>query len=182
MMKAFKRILTVSLPLLTILAMGQGNVNDSICWRADYQLKWTDFKGAKKAGERWKAATSAGIYVNGYRDKDGLPNYRVRNCFSKRLSWTTDTTSLTLLAHEQLHFDIAELYARKIRKAIEALREKKLKKYSSYDPVIDQLLIEREAMDDKYDKDCVHGTFLDIQNEWSEKIAKELALLQRYAE
>jgi len=167
--------------LLPILTMGQGILRDSICWRKDYKLKWSDFKGVRGPGEQAKAATSAAIYVGGHRDKNGLPDYTVNNWFVKRLSWTTDTTSLTLLAHEQVHFDIAELYVRKIRKAVDALRKKKLTKYTSYDQVIDKLLDEREAMDDRYDKECAHGTFLDIQNKWAELIAQELAALQRYA-
>ena len=164
------------------LSKAQTGNSDSICWSRNYKLKWSDFQGKQPASDsgRFKAGCSASIRAKGFMDKD-LPNFRITNCFMKKVSWTTDTVSLKLLEHEQLHFDIADLYARKMRKAIESLRKKKLKTYNSYTPTIQKLLEEREAADDEYDKECVHGTFYDQQKEWMVKVTKELDELKKYA-
>jgi hypothetical protein len=164
------------------LANGQRVNSDSICWQKSYKLKWSDFTGKKPATSLvWHTAgCAASIYAKGCIDK-GIPNYRITNYFIKSLSWVTDSLSKGGLEHEQLHFDIAELYARKIRKAIEELRKKKLKRYSNYEQVINRLLDEREAMDVKYDKETFHSMDLDKQKEWSNVIIAALEELKRYA-
>lgn len=167
---------------MSSLVSGQIVASDSICWNRTYKLEWSDFQGKKPdSSPKWHTAgCAASIYAQGYIDQ-GFPNYRISNCFIKHLSWVTDFSSDGGLEHEQLHFDIAELYARKIRKAIDNLRKKKLKNYSSYEPVINRLLDEREAMDVQYDKETFHSMNIEKQKEWCKKIAKDLDKLKKYA-
>jgi hypothetical protein len=58
------------------------------------------------------------------------------------------TTSAYDLAHEQLHFDIGELYARKIRKGVMELRDRKIKSIEEYGSLISKLITERETIKD----------------------------------
>jgi len=160
----------------------QSSSGDSICWNRNYKLKWSDFQGKKPATNlAWHTAgCAASISAEGYIDK-GIPNYVITNYFIKKSSWVTDSLSKGGLEHEQLHFDISELHARKIRKGIEDLRKKKLKKFISYETVIIRLLEERTAMNAKYDKESFHSMNLEKQKEWRKMIAKQLDALKKYA-
>jgi len=100
-------------------------------------------------------------------------------------SWVkSDEKSDDLLRHEQGHFDIAEVYARKFRKK---LKEEGKEICKSKDPKteIDNRFndIEEEwgATADKYDSETKHGADRDKQKEWDEKIQKCLDELKDYA-
>ena len=117
-MKTYKAL------LLFILACasyhGKAQSTDTVKnWSSTQKLEWSDFKGcvpANEPGANMRAVCPHEIVVSPFREK-GILNYRVEVIFLKNQEWTKDTTSY-VLAHEQLHFDIAELYARKLRKAI----------------------------------------------------------------
>lgn len=153
---------------------------DSIPWDKNYRLKWSDFKGRPDMLSKEDAACAASIYVRGFRDK-GLPNFLVYNSFMKSDAWTSDSTSVMLLQHEQLHFDIAEVYARKIRKAVDSLRRKQIKSTDSYSIEITKLLSMFETTGKLYDEQTSHGTYGNQQSEWEQKILKELQSLNDYA-
>jgi hypothetical protein len=153
---------------------------DSIIWSNNYRLKWSDFAGSVDASSNWMAGCAASIYVKGFRD-NGLPNFSVSNSFIRGDAWTKDTTSLIMLRHEQLHFDIAEVYARKIRKAVDSLRRKNVKTVEAYSMEIQKLLRMRNETDNLYDEQTAHGVNGNAQSNWSQKILKELESLNDYA-
>jgi len=161
-------------------ASGQ-NAN-SICWSEDVKLTWSDFQGKPDTSGvfvNMKAATSYQLKKLFYLD-GGLPNYQIANVFHKQSSWTRDTSKL-LLSHEQLHFDISELYARKIRKGISELRMKGTIEKEKYLELIKENFEELDVYQDKYDKGTRHGAIDILQEEWNVKVKKELDLLKKYA-
>lgn len=96
--------------------------SNKIIWNQDKKLEWKDFTGVLDPNLFGNALTSYKIEIipeNVLVDaEDNIQNYEnltVVAKFYKDKSWATSRTD-GLLAHEQLHFDIAELYARKIRK------------------------------------------------------------------
>ena len=116
-----------------------------------------------------------------FRDTDtSRYTYKVKAVFNRYKSWTLDTTKY-ILAHEQLHFDIGELYARKLRKAIKVLSKKYEMADKYVQSVIDKLLAERTLRDDNYDHDTIHGLIKESQHEWAKKIYGELEQLKEYA-
>jgi hypothetical protein len=60
------------------------------------------------------------------------------------------------------------------------LRKRRVKSFDSYYAIIEDLLTQRDKIDEEYDKDCYYGTFVDIQDEWFKKINRELKLLEAY--
>ncbi|MFM7727790.1 MAG: hypothetical protein ACKO7B_13880, partial [Flavobacteriales bacterium] len=95
---------------------------DTIPWSHDYRLEWTDFKG-KYDGMSPFSAQSNCVYTlrtkpvfendTMYLDEDIGP------CFTRKASWVReDALQDTLLMHEQLHFDLCELYARRFRQKL----------------------------------------------------------------
>ncbi|HEY5750639.1 MAG TPA: DUF922 domain-containing protein [Chryseolinea sp.] len=113
--------------------------------------------------------------------KNDLLRYRVNLAFEKFDSWKTDTADY-LLAHERLHFDIGELCARKLRKAIQDI-EKKIPNPTKQDfqPVFQKLYAENASMQDAYDKDTAHGIIAESQAQWKEKVGLELKKLKDFA-
>jgi len=173
-------LLILALTLFYQLGYGQTINNvDSICWCADYKLQRSDFKGTPPKESIWNAISMISINVDGHR-KGGIPTYDVFNVFDKQLSWMRDT-SMLLLEHERLHFDIGEVYARKIRLTVDSLRMKGETKMSTYRASIDSLLQQWEAWGNAYDEETSHGLRPSKQEEWAIKIQKELSALEKYA-
>lgn len=152
---------------------------DSILWDKSIRLKWSDFMSRPDTFSERTAGCAASIYVRGFID-NGLPDFIVTNSFIKNDAWTKDTASVNLLKHEQLHFDIAEMYARKIRKAIDSLRRNKVKDIEPYSEEIQKLLKMRKETDSLYDQQTAHGLYGNEQSVWNQKILKELECLSEY--
>lgn len=152
---------------------------DSIPWDKNALLKYSDFTARPDTSSKWVAVCPASIYIRGFIDK-GFPNFVVTNSFMRKEAWMKDTTS-AILGHEQLHFDIAEVYARKIRKAIDSLRRKNVKTINNYSVEIAKLMKRRHEIDSLYDEQTSHGTYGNEQSEWKQKILKELEELNDYA-
>jgi hypothetical protein len=147
------------------------------CWSSTDRLKWSDFRGKPPGGgnnhlRAVTLSTVAPILVK----KDSGFSYRVKSVFERYESWKTDTADY-LLAHEQLHFDITELLARKLRKAIQAAPDPT---GESFDPVIQKLYQECADMQEAYDKDTAHGIIAESQAKWKRKVCLELKQLKDY--
>jgi len=82
-------------------------------WNRDRKLSWEDFKGPAKD---WNAAavTYCGIEINKNRFSGKIKVAAYFNCDSS--FYFKDRADSNVLKHEQTHFDIAELFARKMRK------------------------------------------------------------------
>ena len=81
----------------------------------------------------------------------------------------------------QLHFDIAELFARKMRKEIALVRLKnKVVKENDYRRIHKFLFKQYLIFQNKYDLETKYSKKVDIQKEWVDKIAMELQLLKNY--
>lgn len=149
-------------------------------WSSTDKLKWSDFKGcvpAEKLGSNVTAVCPHKIVVAPYREK-GILRYRVKVFFLKKQAWTKDSSS-DVLAHEQLHFDIAELYARRLRKSITEIanRSGSLKDYRT---VIEEALLKEKIAQEEYDRETAHGIYEKHQSEWAKRIARELEFLKGY--
>ncbi len=79
-----------------------------------------------------------------------------------------------MLAHEQLHFDIAELHSRKMNKRFAALQDKKIAKHEAYWQVYEEVWQECLAVQRKYDQETEHGLKKEVNREWFQKIEKQL--------
>lgn len=86
-----------------------------ILWSASNKLTWNDFQGNPDTTSNYKAITTSQIGFTPEIHKDSII-LSVPCNFLKSESWSVRKSNYALLAHEQLHFDIAELVARNIRK------------------------------------------------------------------
>ena len=149
-----------------------------IVWNEYRTLTWEDFKGKRTEDAAGDAGTVVQIKAKPYMVK-GQVKYDVAAVFVKNKSWS-DAQTNELLAHEQLHFDIAELYARKIRQVSAELVEAGEQDVKDYNRAIQKLLHESDEVDIQYDMETLHGAMVNKQAEWSKKVKSELKALGQF--
>ncbi len=107
--------------------------------------------------------------------------YEVQSNFYPGNSWVKpDKKDAYLLAHEQLHFDISELHARKLRKALE---EYKLTKNVKQDlqKIYKTIETERHEMQQKFDQESRHSMQKDAEEKWQRFVRAELEKYEDFA-
>ena len=157
-------------------------------WSAEDKLEWSDFRGSRPAGNTYpeNAMTHYEI-VPGWWCVDGVFHFDVRVYFNQNESWVdAGMQSDDLLNHEQKHFDLAEVHARKIRKALSELEENPCEMTEAemnqfIGEIVGNILAEEDAEQIKYDDETKHGTDQQAQEEWDTYISSELEKLKDYA-
>ena len=153
---------------------------DYLLWQDSKSLTWDDFKG--KPERRFAvASTSYDIYQDINKTSTGI-SVTIKAVFFYYSSWKRKQyVDATVLRHEQKHFDIVELYARKLRKLAKEL------KYTSYsdletklDTLYETIDKQMDAYQDLYDDETDGSTDAEKQREWGAKIDKEIKALDAY--
>lgn len=170
------KIFLVSLLLASFVSDDQGNL---IPWKADRRLTWADFKAKPLQGTDNAALTSSNINFNfGYGTKGFT--YSISCNFDKSRSWARVKTDY-ILAHEQAHFDIAEIHARKLNKALAKYQYNEQTASKDLNKIYDQIMAEHHQMQLLYDKETNHSILQDKQKEWLKKVSEQLKSLEAYA-
>lgn len=153
--------------------------DNKILWTSERKLIWADFKGIVPATTEpfVVAITCYSIKVKYDFTDDGVLNYKIENYFFKNESWTI-TSENSVLAHEQLHFDIAELYARKIRKSFDSLKIKKNYDIETFKEIYHSKIKKCDDYQSLYDSEVTGNTI--NQKKWNKKINCELLKLKKY--
>ena len=159
------------------------NSDTAKCWSDTNKLTWSDFRGVvpKDMLKSIRMAICPSQISVESISRNAALQVKVKVIFLKNEAWTKDTASMYVLAHEQLHFDITELQARKIRKSVSELKEKEITDFTKYQVYIQKFVSENDKMQEDYDKQTNHGGFESLQKEWREKISKELIALKMFA-
>ncbi len=139
-------------------------------WSKDRKLTWADFKGKPDKLNPAAALTYTDIKI-GASYIDGKVTVQVQNFFDTKLSWSKNKTSAPLLAHEQAHFDITEIYTRKILVKLNAIASEETIRNGTLNKESSILLKEWKSFQKKYDDETNHGIIANKQKEWEEKVA-----------
>jgi len=108
--------------LLSLPCLFGTNSNQEILWAKEIKLSWDDFIGEIPSEDgAFQAVTYSTIEVKSISG-ESPPVYTVMAKFIRNKSWAYSNLDEELLQHEQLHFDMTELYARKIRKSLDSLK------------------------------------------------------------
>ena len=87
-----------------------------IKWNEDRKLTWDDFKAAPLKMGSTAAMTTTHLGFS-YSVANGKITYKIDCQFEKNKSWGLVKNDW-ILKHEQGHFDIAEIFARKLNKSL----------------------------------------------------------------
>jgi len=155
-----------------------------IPWSKDRKLSWSDFKGTPNEDVFAYAQTAYKIEIipsDVLTDaKNNIKDYQklsIQTNFYTNDSWVTDKSAY-LLSHEQLHFDIAELYARKIRSVFENFKKQKIANFDIYVNAYKKLWLECRKMQKEYDKETGHGLKVKENKEWINKVNLQLKITE----
>jgi hypothetical protein len=169
--------------MFSLVTLLQGQ-NNEIEWTSNYRLVYDDFKGGIPGNEpkTTKALTYSVIDLDVKQVGQEIHTY-IRTYFKYYNSWMrpesrTDYT----LKHEQGHFDITEIYSRKLRKKLMGLKVKRKGGDKQILSIAKKLIKQHLKYQAKYDKDTGFAIKEKNQAEWIIKIAKELKELEAYKE
>jgi hypothetical protein len=160
--------------------------NSKILWKMETRLTWEDFQGVPLEKTLFHANTNTGLsYSWGLKGTSQSMelDYHVETFFYPELSWVqADSKNDHLLKHEQLHFDISELHARKLRKLLANVDASKLNKDSREDlnKLYEKIIKERSAMQTAFDKESVHSINVEAELRWQQFVKQELDKFQAY--
>jgi hypothetical protein len=166
-----------------ILNISAQNKQDLIGWDEKRPLTWKDFKGKPEQDYPFHALTAGSMYYEYERMGDTKFKFKLKMGFDPKKSWVkANEATDKLLVHEQIHFDIYELYARIMIKKIEDSKTLSGKNFSDkMKKVFNDTFEELVKFQRKYDHETDHSKKEDKQKEWNEKIVKMLKEYQKYA-
>lgn len=168
------------LAFIFLFIIGLSNAQDKIFWNENRKLVWADFQSKTQPNTSKAAATTfCGIsyLLKSPTKKFTSKEVKIQSFFVPSKSWTHNEHETDLvLMHEQSHFDIAELFARRFRKLIsdKTMDAKMLQKY--YTEIYDDY---KDYQQD-YETVTNNGRIHDKQYEYTEKIKQEIKKLSDF--
>jgi len=157
---------------------------EKIPWSENRQLTWSDFKSPRSNGSGFVASTSSGIAYSFSSFGDSSLNMEVNvkvtcNFYPNRSWYSKKDASDYILKHEQTHFDISELHARKFRKKIEETNFSE-DMNTELEKLFYKFEDERVTFQKKFDKETDHSKINDKELEWEEFVANQLKKYERW--
>ena len=163
--------------ILSVLLLGGDHY---VIWSADRKLTWEDFEGPVDEESSYAAHTWSKISLGWDCDGDVFTFTAVAK-FDKEQSWKKDNITEYLLSHEQLHFDITEVYARRMRKHFSAVNNGCNLSNDEVEEQFNAILDEWRLRQKLYDKETSHSKNKPEQARWEQLIQAELKSLSKYA-
>lgn len=164
--------------------------DEFILWQENKKLKIQDFKADNKDTVKVNRQQFLGAisairieYSSFQRNKNSVPDFSIKTYFDPNESWMLLKNDY-VLQHEQIHFDLTELYARKMRKSVESLRQKNVTNISIYRKKIQHWNVMKEKASNQFDADN-QDYYIKIgqkilfqknpkQEAWKKKVDREL--------
>ncbi|WP_240640232.1 DUF922 domain-containing protein [Mangrovimonas spongiae] len=155
-----------------------------ILWADTVNLSWTNFKAKPDSTSGAVAVTASGIVfsVSVNTNNDTVVGFKteVKSQFYPNKSWyKKDQIDAHVLAHEQLHFDITELFARKFRKRISQVKISN-KVRDRLNAIHERILKELANFQNQYDNETDYSRNKDKQLVWQKRVRDELKKLSQF--
>jgi hypothetical protein len=168
--------------ILLLSGKGIGPGKPKIVWDKAHKLRWGDFQGGPDITSDGEAAAVTGINLNTFSWTADSVKIGVTATFNRKQSWTKSKENFTILAHEQGHFDIVEIFARKLRKDLKALLVPEAVFAAKIPGMRSRIDLQKEAYQEAYDKETDHNKDQVYQDKWYRKIAHDLLALNAYSD
>ena len=193
-------MLSFTTPLLVAVALLQGPAPKSrpgapaiaakpavepILWSPTRPLTLADFQGRHPSGDPLAGLSSTDIRA-GAACRDYVFTGSVKATFDPSTSWLRDAKTATpmLLRHEQLHFDLTEVYARLLRQKLVAFQAKANceKLQPAFDNLTKPMYNEWNREENRYDQETNHGLNAVRQAAWEKQTTAKLDMLKPFAQ
>jgi len=153
--------------------------SETIPWMQDRLLRWDDFKSNPKRNSDAVASTSTSLGLS-YKVTDDVLTFEIVCTFSKTKSWGLLKTDY-ILAHEQGHFDITEVYARKLHAGLTAYTFNPKTYQKDINRIYEKAVAEKEHLQKLYDSQSDHSRNKNVQANWAQIIQTLLTETEPYA-
>jgi len=173
----FRKITIIAFFILPLLAGGQEE--QVIEWSPAKRLTWNDYLAKPSSLSDAAAITSTALGIE-YHIRNNVLSYKITCRFSKTRSWGKYKTDY-ILKHEQGHFDITEIFARKLAKEIKEYKFNPRKYQDDLSKIYKKLMEEKEEFQNRYDIETDYSRNKEKQSEWLKKIDEELEEMDGYA-
>jgi len=148
---------------------------DKISWEENKPLTWKDFKGEIPRKKTTQVAYTTVNIKYSVLTKNSI---QVENCFVKNESWVKKNYKQPhILKHEQYHFNLSEVYAREMRKAMQKIEIPSTKNVQL---VYDEWIQKHKEAQEQYDRETAHSVNRAEQIKWENKIDSLLNSLSEY--
>jgi len=159
----------------------------AIRWSARRPLTWADFQGRPPDRNDATAAETAYSILHGFRCVGATFDSVVVAAFRPKESWVklsmlrTAADNNRALRHEQAHFDVAEIHARRIRRYYAELSAPCRLSTNDLADAAKRMERDQKAAQEQYDEETDHGRNAPQQARWEKTVATDLAALARFA-
>lgn len=170
--------------IIPILLNAQTKIKgERIIWSKDRMLTSEDFKAKAQKGNI--AAALANVSIDPKIDNHNTQGVQLTIIakFNTSLSWMKEEGKgdSYLLKHEQGHFDIFEIFARRCRKELMEAKLTNKNAPKKVSQIVDKYQQQAIKHQDKYDEQTQHSLKVEKQEEWNKKIAAELKELEAFS-
>jgi hypothetical protein len=154
---------------------------EGLIWSSSRRLTWEDFKGSIAGAAADEAAHLEYGLFYGVRCTGRTLEFRVLTAMIPADSWVrrqaieSAVDSARTLQHEQTHFDLAEVHARRMRRYFDGLYEPCLRADADLAALADGLIKAQSAEQKRYDDETRNGRRADAQKAWETDVAARLA-------
>ncbi|MEN8815918.1 MAG: DUF922 domain-containing protein [Nonlabens sp.] len=184
-MKLFTAVFFIYLCIGNSLTNLHSDPVERFTYQEHSKLNWSDFKGVPPKNAIYFASVNSSLgYTFTSKTVDGKINVEIKvECyFYPQLSWkrNLNENNPDLLDHEQLHWDISELYARKLRAAFQKYVPQKDPK-KEIDFIFRKFEKDRQQAQKSYDRETRHGVIKETQKSWESKIKEALFITSEFA-
>jgi hypothetical protein len=159
---------------------------DALVWSADRRLTWDDFRGMPPEVPGDEGARTAYSLFYGARCTGSRFEFRVLAAVLPRESWVTPAVrqdpalSARSLRHEQTHFDLSEVYARRMRRYFRELPNPCARPETELNALAQRLAREEVTAQQQYDDETNYGRLAARQTEWDSEAARQIKQLDAY--
>ena len=160
--------------------------HEAIAWSPKRPLTWADFRGTPPASTSAAAETAYTLF-HGAQCTRSRFEFLVVAAFRPKDSWVRQAVlkspadSVRALRHEQTHFDIAELHARRMRRYFSEMMAPCKVPTDQLASMAERFIRDERGAQEKYDDETNHSRDAARQTLWDKDIASQLAGLGRFA-
>ena len=176
-----------AMPTLTAVLDGEIAAAEAIPW-SDRPLTWKEFRGTPPADPGDEGARTAYSLFYGARCTGRRFQFRVLAAVLPRLSWVTAAVlknpalSARSLRHEQTHFNLSEVHARRMRKYFAELPQPCTHSEAELNALAQRLVRAEATAQSSYDQETNYGRTAAKQSEWEAETARQIESLAAYGE
>jgi hypothetical protein len=172
----------IKVSLIFILSWVRISIDDPIVWSKEKTLSWNDFQASAPKLDSHIALSRVEIQYESSVDKAGKMTMEIKAVFIKGQSWVKqDRKSESILKHEQYHFNLTELWARKLRRDITSKKWSNKTFEKEFNSMFKKHMAQTLKEQLRYDNETNHSQLSDKQTNWEQEIDKELVSLKSYS-